>query len=42
MTMEMVASQQDENAVDSVPERDAARFQNQPGRSQISPESEVS
>ncbi|XP_064911181.1 cAMP-responsive element modulator isoform X6 [Columba livia] len=41
MTMEMVASQQDENAVDSVPERDAARFQNQPGRSQISPESEV-
>ncbi|KAK2531217.1 Crem [Columba livia] len=42
MTMEMVASQQDENAVDSVPERDAAHFQNQPGRSQISPESEVS
>ncbi|NXS49598.1 CREM protein, partial [Balaeniceps rex] len=42
MTMEMVESQQDDNAVDSVPERDAGHLQNQPGRSQISPVSEVS
>ncbi|KAM6103509.1 cAMP-responsive element modulator isoform 3-T6 [Theristicus caerulescens] len=41
MTMEMVESQQDDNAVDSVPERDAGHLQNQPGRSQISPVSEV-
>ncbi|XP_009474225.1 PREDICTED: cAMP-responsive element modulator isoform X7 [Nipponia nippon] len=42
MTMEMVESQQDDNAVDSVPERDAGHLQNQPGRSQLSPVSEVS
>ncbi|XP_064301041.1 cAMP-responsive element modulator isoform X7 [Phalacrocorax carbo] len=42
MTMEMVESQQDDNAGDSVRERDAGRLQNQPGRSQISPVSEVS
>ncbi|XP_074688363.1 cAMP-responsive element modulator isoform X4 [Strix aluco] len=41
MTMEMVVSQQDDGAVDSVPERDAGLLQNQPGRSQISPGSEV-
>ncbi|KAM6143095.1 cAMP-responsive element modulator isoform 5-T7 [Phoenicopterus ruber ruber] len=41
MTMEMVDSQQDDNAVDSVPERDAGHLQNQPGRSQISSGSEV-
>ncbi|XP_009474226.1 PREDICTED: cAMP-responsive element modulator isoform X8 [Nipponia nippon] len=41
MTMEMVESQQDDNAVDSVPERDAGHLQNQPGRSQLSPVSEV-
>ncbi|XP_075602679.1 cAMP-responsive element modulator isoform X8 [Balearica regulorum gibbericeps] len=41
MTMEMVESQQDDNAVDSVPERDASHLQNQPGQSQISPGSEV-
>ncbi|XP_072710742.1 cAMP-responsive element modulator isoform X7 [Ciconia boyciana] len=41
MTMEMVESQQDDNAVDSVRERDAGHLQNQPGRSQISPVSEV-
>ncbi|XP_074938540.1 cAMP-responsive element modulator isoform X10 [Phalacrocorax aristotelis] len=41
MTMEMVESQQDDNAGDSVRERDAGRLQNQPGRSQISPVSEV-
>ncbi|XP_025904553.1 cAMP-responsive element modulator isoform X1 [Nothoprocta perdicaria] len=38
MTMEMVESQQDGNAVDSVPERE---IQNQPGQSQISPISQV-
>ncbi|NXE17489.1 CREM protein, partial [Ardeotis kori] len=42
MTMEMVESQQDDNAVDSVPERDAGHLQNQTGRSQISARSEVS
>ncbi|XP_075562297.1 cAMP-responsive element modulator isoform X14 [Pelecanus crispus] len=42
MTMEMVESQQDDNAVDSVPERDAGHLHNQPGRSRISPVSEVS
>ncbi|XP_076187976.1 cAMP-responsive element modulator isoform X3 [Aptenodytes patagonicus] len=42
MTMEMVESQQEDNAVDSVPERDVGHLQNQPGRSQISPVSEVS
>ncbi|NXJ64349.1 CREM protein, partial [Rostratula benghalensis] len=42
MTMEMVESQPDDNAVDFVPERDAGHLQNQPGRSQISPGSEVS
>ncbi|XP_068260585.1 cAMP-responsive element modulator isoform X4 [Nyctibius grandis] len=42
MTMEMVESQQDDNAVDSVPEKDAGHLQNQSGRSQISPGSEVS
>ncbi|XP_068260587.1 cAMP-responsive element modulator isoform X6 [Nyctibius grandis] len=41
MTMEMVESQQDDNAVDSVPEKDAGHLQNQSGRSQISPGSEV-
>uniref|UniRef100_A0A8C8EF04 cAMP-responsive element modulator n=1 Tax=Otus sunia TaxID=257818 RepID=A0A8C8EF04_9STRI len=41
MTMEMVVSQQDDSAVDSVPERDAGLLQNQPGQSQISPGSEV-
>ncbi|XP_059675130.1 cAMP-responsive element modulator isoform X5 [Gavia stellata] len=41
MTMEMVESQQHDKAVDSVPERDAGHLQNQPGRSQISPLSEV-
>ncbi|XP_064361856.1 cAMP-responsive element modulator isoform X4 [Dromaius novaehollandiae] len=38
MTMEMVESQQDGNAVDSMPERDV---HNQPGQSQISPISQV-
>ncbi|XP_013804788.1 cAMP-responsive element modulator isoform X4 [Apteryx mantelli] len=38
MTMEMVESQQDGNAVDSMPERDV---QNQPGQSQISSMSQV-
>ncbi|XP_074756082.1 cAMP-responsive element modulator isoform X6 [Athene noctua] len=42
MTMEMVVSQQDDSAVDSVPERDTGLLQNQPGQSQISPGSEVS
>ncbi|NXI90924.1 CREM protein, partial [Psophia crepitans] len=42
MTMEMVESQQDDNAVDSLPERDAGHLHNQPGQSQISPGSEVS
>ncbi|NXP12677.1 CREM protein, partial [Thinocorus orbignyianus] len=42
MTMEMVESQPDDNTVDFVPERDAGHLQNQPGRSQISPGSEVS
>ncbi|NXP49728.1 CREM protein, partial [Heliornis fulica] len=42
MTMEMVESQQDDNAVDSVPERDDRHLQNQPNQSQISPGSEVS
>ncbi|NXF33053.1 CREM protein, partial [Nyctibius bracteatus] len=42
MTMEMVESQQDDNAMDSVPEKDAGHLQNQSGRSQISPGSEVS
>ncbi|XP_055564279.1 cAMP-responsive element modulator isoform X2 [Falco biarmicus] len=41
MTMEMVESQPDDNAVDSMPERDAGHLQNQPGRSQISRGSEV-
>ncbi|XP_009706692.1 PREDICTED: cAMP-responsive element modulator isoform X7 [Cariama cristata] len=41
MTMEMVESQQDDNALDSVPERDAGHLQNQPGQSQISAGSEV-
>ncbi|XP_054045814.1 cAMP-responsive element modulator isoform X9 [Rissa tridactyla] len=41
MTMEMVESQSDDNAVDFVPNRDAGHLQNQPGRSQVSPESEV-
>ncbi|NWV07122.1 CREM protein, partial [Ptilonorhynchus violaceus] len=40
MTMEMV--EQDDNAVDSVTERNAGHLQNQPGQSQISPGSEVS
>ncbi|NWS96114.1 CREM protein, partial [Mionectes macconnelli] len=40
MTMEMV--EQDDNAVDSMTERNAGHFQNQPGRSQISSGSEVS
>ncbi|KAM6339046.1 cAMP-responsive element modulator isoform 4-T5 [Podargus strigoides] len=38
MTMEMVESQQDDNAVDSGPERNVGHLQNQPVRSQISPE----
>ncbi|NWZ48696.1 CREM protein, partial [Haliaeetus albicilla] len=42
MTMDMVESQQDDSAVDSVPEGDAGHLQNQPGQSQISPGSEVS
>lgn len=42
MTMEMVESQQDDNAAASVPKRVAAHLQNQPGRSHISPGSEVS
>ncbi|KAM6134485.1 cAMP-responsive element modulator isoform 3-T3 [Pterocles gutturalis] len=42
MTMEMVESQQDDNAVDSVPERDAGHLENQPGRSRTSTGSEVS
>ncbi|PKU35538.1 camp-responsive element modulator isoform x1 [Limosa lapponica baueri] len=42
MTMEMVESQPDDNAVDFVPERDAGHLQNQPGRSKISSGSEVS
>ncbi|XP_054246119.1 cAMP-responsive element modulator isoform X1 [Indicator indicator] len=42
MTMEMVESQQDDNAVDTVPEQDAGHLKNQPGRSHISPGSEVS
>ncbi|XP_054246124.1 cAMP-responsive element modulator isoform X6 [Indicator indicator] len=41
MTMEMVESQQDDNAVDTVPEQDAGHLKNQPGRSHISPGSEV-
>ncbi|KAM9648786.1 cAMP-responsive element modulator isoform X11 [Harpia harpyja] len=41
MTMDMVESQQDDSAVDSVPEGDAGHLQNQPGQSQISPGSEV-
>uniref|UniRef100_A0A8C0BXF3 cAMP-responsive element modulator n=1 Tax=Buteo japonicus TaxID=224669 RepID=A0A8C0BXF3_9AVES len=41
MTMDMVESQQDDSAVDSVPEGDASHLQNQPGQSQISPGSEV-
>ncbi|NWU05347.1 CREM protein, partial [Cephalopterus ornatus] len=40
MTMEMV--EQDDNAVDSMTERNADQLQNQPGRSQISSGSEVS
>ncbi|XP_065522810.1 cAMP-responsive element modulator isoform X4 [Lathamus discolor] len=36
MTMEMVESQQDDSAGDCMPERDAVRLQNQPGRSHIS------
>lgn len=39
--MDMVESQQDDSAVDSVPEGDAGHLQNQPGQSQISPGSEV-
>ncbi|XP_068002370.1 cAMP-responsive element modulator isoform X2 [Melanerpes formicivorus] len=42
MTMEMVESQQDDNAVDTVPEQDAGQLKNQPGQSHISPGSEVS
>ncbi|XP_051466627.1 cAMP-responsive element modulator isoform X1 [Apus apus] len=42
MTMEMVESQEDESTVDSVLERDGGHLQNQPGRSQVSPGSEVS
>ncbi|XP_068002372.1 cAMP-responsive element modulator isoform X3 [Melanerpes formicivorus] len=41
MTMEMVESQQDDNAVDTVPEQDAGQLKNQPGQSHISPGSEV-
>ncbi|NXM68102.1 CREM protein, partial [Serilophus lunatus] len=40
MTMEMV--EQDDNAVDSMTERNTGHLQNQPGRSQISSGSEVS
>ncbi|XP_054027170.1 cAMP-responsive element modulator isoform X5 [Dryobates pubescens] len=42
MTMEMVESQQDDNAGDTVPEQDAGHLKNQPGQSHISPGSEVS
>ncbi|XP_057254863.1 cAMP-responsive element modulator isoform X8 [Pezoporus wallicus] len=41
MTMEMVESQQDDSAGDCMPERDAVRLQNQPGRSHISQGSEA-
>nr|XP_013051175.2 cAMP-responsive element modulator isoform X9 [Anser cygnoides] len=36
MTMEMVESQQDENTVDSLPDRDAVHDRSQPGESHIS------
>ncbi|XP_030302001.1 cAMP-responsive element modulator isoform X1 [Calypte anna] len=42
MTMEMVESQEEDSAVDSVLERDAGHLQHQPGRSHVSPGSEVS
>ncbi|XP_030331872.1 cAMP-responsive element modulator isoform X9 [Strigops habroptila] len=41
MTMEMVESRQDDSAGDCMPERDAVRLQNQPGRSQTSQGSEA-
>ncbi|KAM9575596.1 cAMP-responsive element modulator isoform 6-T8 [Guaruba guarouba] len=41
MTMEMVESQQDDSAGDCMPDRDAVRLQNQPGRSHISQGSEA-
>ncbi|KAM9232818.1 cAMP-responsive element modulator isoform 2-T3 [Leptosomus discolor] len=41
MTMEMVESPQDDNAVEPVPERDPGHLQNRPGQSHISPGSEV-
>ncbi|KAM9022843.1 cAMP-responsive element modulator isoform 7-T8 [Ara ararauna] len=41
MTMEMVESQQDDSAGDCMPDRDAVRLQNQPGRSHISQVSEA-
>ncbi|NXY82452.1 CREM protein, partial [Alcedo cyanopectus] len=42
MTMEMVESQQDDSAVDSVPEGDADHLQNPSGQSCLSPRPEVS
>ncbi|XP_043397415.1 cAMP-responsive element modulator isoform X4 [Chelonia mydas] len=42
MTMEMVESQQDGSATDSVAESDAVCIQNQPGQSQIPPIAQVS
>ncbi|XP_023956655.1 cAMP-responsive element modulator isoform X2 [Chrysemys picta bellii] len=42
MTTEMVESQQDGSATDSVAESDAVCIQNQPGQSQISPIAQVS
>lgn len=42
MTMEMVESQQDENTVDSLPDRDAVHDQSQPGESHISSVPQVS
>ncbi|XP_065587570.1 cAMP-responsive element modulator isoform X4 [Cyrtonyx montezumae] len=41
MTMEMVESQQDDNAVDSVPDRDAVQNRNQPDECEISSVSQV-
>ncbi|XP_066847583.1 cAMP-responsive element modulator isoform X6 [Anser cygnoides] len=42
MTMEMVESQQDENTVDSLPDRDAVHDRSQPGESHISSVPQVS
>ncbi|XP_021241608.1 cAMP-responsive element modulator isoform X2 [Numida meleagris] len=42
MTMEMVESQQDENAVDSVPDRDTVHNRSQPDKREVSSVSQVS